>query len=99
VTAVALIPLTLWFATKLVSLAGADHAAFVEWLRSPLAAILMILLLIALFHHLTLGLEVIIEDYVHSARMRWIAVSAVQLGCIALAVAGVISVARIAFGG
>ena len=66
VTAVALVPLTLWFVASLIALTGSDYAKFVRWLRRPLAAFLVILLLIALFTHLALGLQVVIEDYIHS---------------------------------
>jgi succinate dehydrogenase / fumarate reductase membrane anchor subunit len=66
--------------------------------RTPLAATLMILLLIALFHHTALGLQVVIEDYVHSGA-KFAAVIAVRLGCFALAIAGFVATLRIAFGG
>ena len=98
-TAVALIPLTLWFAAALVALAGRGHAALIAWLESPLVAILTILLLIALFQHIALGLQVVLEDYVHSVRTRLAAVLAVRLGCSALAVTGVLAVVRIALAG
>ena len=62
VSAVALVPLTLWFAATIIAHNGSDHAAFIAWLRTPLAPILMILLLIALFDHTALGLQVVIED-------------------------------------
>ena len=62
VSAVALVPLTLWFAATIIAHTGSDYAAFIAWLRTPLATILMILLLIALFHHTALGLQVVIED-------------------------------------
>ena len=58
VTAVALVPLALWFVASIIALAGSDHAAFVAWLREPLAALLMVLLLATLFAHLALGLNV-----------------------------------------
>ena len=60
VSAVALVPLTLWFAASVIAHTGSDHAAFIAWLSTPLAAILMVLLLIALFYHTALGLEVVI---------------------------------------
>ena len=66
VTAVALIPLTLWFAASLIALTGSDYNAFIAWLKAPFVAILMVLFLIALFHHMALGLQVVVEDYVHS---------------------------------
>jgi succinate dehydrogenase / fumarate reductase membrane anchor subunit len=97
-TAVALIPLTLWFVTALVGLAGRGHAALIAWLESPLVAVFTILLLIALFQHVALGLQVVIEDYVHPARGRLAALLVVQLACLALAVAGVFAVIRIALG-
>jgi len=66
VTAVALVPLTLWLAASLIALAGADFATVVGWLKRPLTSLLMVLQLTALFSHLALGLRVVIEDYVHS---------------------------------
>jgi succinate dehydrogenase / fumarate reductase membrane anchor subunit len=98
VTAVALIPLSLWFASALTRLAGAGYDAFTAWLRAPITPILIVLLLVALFHHLALGLQVVIEDYVHSSRTKVAAVTIVQLACSALAVAGIVSVVRIALG-
>ena len=98
VSAVALVPVTLWFAASIIAHAGSDYATFVGWLRTPLATILMILLLIALFHHTALGLQVVIEDYVHSGA-KFAAVIVVRLGCFALAAAGVIATLRIAASG
>ena len=96
VSAVALVPLTLWFAASIIAHTGSDYATFIAWMRTPLAATLMVLLLIALFHHTALGLQVVIEDYVHSgAKFAW--VLAVRLGCFALATAGVVATLQIAF--
>ena len=66
VSAVALILLGLWFAASLIAHAGADHGAVVAWLRNPITAILMLLLVATTFYHAALGLQVVIEDYVHS---------------------------------
>jgi len=98
VSAVALVPLTLWFAAAIIAHTGSGHAAFIAWLRTPLATILMILLLIALFHHTALGLQVVIKDYMHSGA-RFAAVMAVRLGCFALAAAGIVATLRMAFSG
>jgi succinate dehydrogenase / fumarate reductase membrane anchor subunit len=97
VSAVALVPLTLWFAASIIAQSGSDYAAFLAWLRSPLTMGAMILLLIALFQHTALGLQVVIEDYVHS-RGKFAAVVAVRLGCYALATGGVVAILSIAFG-
>jgi succinate dehydrogenase / fumarate reductase membrane anchor subunit len=98
VTAVALVPLTLWFVATIVAHAGSDHTAFIAWLRTPFAAGGMILLLVALFHHTALGLQVVIEDYVHSDA-RFAAVIAIQLCCYGLALVGIIATLRITLGG
>jgi succinate dehydrogenase / fumarate reductase membrane anchor subunit len=97
VTAVALVPLTLWFAASLITLTGSDYSTFVAWLRAPLAALLMVLLLIALFSHLALGLRVVLEDYIHS-KAKIPALLAVRFGCFALAAAGILATLRITFG-
>ncbi len=97
VSAVALVPLTLWFIAAIIAHTGSDYATFIAWVRTPLAATAMILLLIALFYHTALGVQVVIEDYVHSGS-RFAAVIAVRLGCFALASAGIVATLRIAFG-
>jgi len=98
VSAVALVPLTLWFVASILAHTGSEYATFIAWLRTPLASILMILLLVALFHHTALGLQVVIEDYVHSGA-KLAAMIAVRLGCFALALAGIVVTLRIALSG
>ena len=98
VSAVALVPLTWWFVASIIAHTGSDYATAIAWLRTPAASILMILLLIALFYHTALGLQVVIEDYVHSGA-KFAALIAVNLGCFALASAGIVAILRIAFRG
>jgi len=98
VSAVALVPLTLWFVASIIAHTGSDYDMFITWLRAPLATIPMILLLIALFRHAALGLCVVIEDYVHSGA-KFAAVIAVRLGCVALASAGIVATLRVALSG
>ncbi len=98
-TAVALVVLGLWFAAALVALAGADHPTVVAWLRAPLNAIAVLLMIVALFYHTALGVQVVVEDYVQSEWLKIPMLVVVRLGCIALAVAGIFAVLRIAFGG
>lgn len=97
VTAIALVPLTVWFAASLMARAGNDYAAFIAWLRMPFATILVVLLLTTLFYHTALGLQVVIEDYVHSG-MKIPVLLSVRFGCFALAVAGIFVTLRVAFG-
>jgi succinate dehydrogenase / fumarate reductase membrane anchor subunit len=97
-TAIALVPLVFWFATSLVALAGAGHQEIVTWLRGPIAPVAMIALLIAGFHHLQLGLQVVIEDYVHGEAAKFGLIITVKLGCAMMGLIAVFSVLRIAFG-
>ena len=99
VSAVALIVLGLWFAASLIAHAGVNHADFVTWLRGPITAILMLLLLAATFYHAALGLQVVIEDYVHTEWLKTSSLVAMWLISMGLAVAGIFAVLRIAFGG
>jgi len=99
VSALALIFLGLWFAAEVIALAGADRATMLAWLHRPLPAILTILLLAAVFYHAALGLQVVIEDYVHSEWLKLSSLAAMRLISIGLAVAGIFAVLRIAFGG
>jgi len=98
VSAVALVPLTLWFVASIIAHTHSDYVTFIAWLRTPVVTILMILLQIALFDHTALGLQVVIEDYVHSGA-KFAALVIMRLSCFALTVAGIVATLRIAFGG
>jgi succinate dehydrogenase / fumarate reductase membrane anchor subunit len=98
VTAVALVPLVLWFVAALVGHLGADHAAAVAWLRSPLTAVAMILVVVATFVHMALGVQVVIEDYVHHEATKVASLVLMRLACWALGAAALFAVLRVAFG-
>ncbi len=99
ITAVALVPLTLWFIFALASLAGADAAQAAAFVAQPLNAVLLLLLIAATFHHLQLGLQVVIEDYIHNEMAKLAILIAVKLLAVALGVAAAFSVLKTAFGG
>jgi succinate dehydrogenase / fumarate reductase membrane anchor subunit len=96
-TAVALVPLTLWLAASLIALTGSDYNTFVSWLRAPYATVLMIFLLIALLHHMALGLQVVVEDYIHADGVKIPAVVSIHLICFALMIAGIMATLHVAF--
>jgi len=98
VTAVALVPLTLWLAASLIALTGSDYNTFIAWLRAPYATILMIFLLIALLHDMALGLQVVVEDYIRADVVKIPAVVTIRVVCFALMIAGIIATLHIAFG-
>jgi len=98
VTAVGLVPLVLWFAFSVVSLSTGDHAEVTAWLAEPWVAVLTMLLLLATFYHASLGCQVVIEDYIAHEGWRIAALVLVKLVLVALAIAGLFAVAKIAFG-
>ena len=98
-TSLALVPLTLWFMVSLVAMAGADHATIVAWIASPIVAGLLILLVMATFFHTHLGLQVVIEDYVHNEAWKLTLLLVSQAASIVLGLAGVLSILMILFRG
>ena len=98
ITAVALVPLSLWFVIAIIRLVGADVDSVRDWVGNPLPAILLVLLLIATFYHAALGLQVVIEDYVHRELTKLGLVIIVRLACFAFAVAGIFGVVSMAVG-
>ena len=99
ITAIALIPLSLWFVASVVGLAGADHASVTAWLANPVVAVLMVLLIAATLHHAQLGLQTIYEDYVHLHWLKIVADVTTKLASLALGAAAVFAVLKIALGG
>jgi|SRR5688572_15095607 succinate dehydrogenase / fumarate reductase membrane anchor subunit len=98
-TALALVPLSIWFVAGVVALTGASHAEAAAWVGYPLNATLMILTLGLTFHHAQLGLQVVIEDYVHAEGAKLALLILVKLLALALAVAGALAVLRLMIGG
>ena len=98
-TALALVPLTLWFVVSVAGLAGMDHAGAVAWIGSPPVTVLLVLLIAATFWHAQLGVRVVIEDYVHSEAVKLVALIAVKFAAVLLAIASTFAVLRLAFGG
>jgi succinate dehydrogenase / fumarate reductase membrane anchor subunit len=88
----------LWFFASMIEHGGSDYTAFIAWLRTPFSTLMMVLLVAALFHHAALGLQVIIEDYVHSA-VKILALIIMRLGCFTLAATGILAVLRVALRG
>lgn len=97
VTAIALVPLLLWFVIAIVALAGADRATFVAWVHHPVPAVLLVLLLIATFYHGELGLQVVIEDYVENEALRLGLIIVMRLAAILLAALGIFAVLKLSF--
>ncbi|MGE0483425.1 MAG: succinate dehydrogenase, hydrophobic membrane anchor protein [Gammaproteobacteria bacterium] len=97
-TAIAIVPLSLWFVNALLTHMHDDHATLVAWIGSPLVAALLIALLVAVFYHAKLGLQVVIEDYFHDDLVKVALLVAMKLGLAFGALLGVVAVLKISFG-
>lgn len=96
-TAVALLPLGLWLAFSLATLDGFSYAMVVNWVREPITSVLLLLSVVALLYHSYLGIQVVVEDYVHGkAKVVVLVLSA--FAHVFFAVAGLFSILKIAFG-
>jgi len=99
VTAVALIPLLLWFCFSIAMMPEATYATVVAWMKSPFNSVMLILALFASFYHLSLGLQVILEDYISNHNVRMASILGMKLFCFFFAALGIFSVIKIAVGG
>lgn len=96
-TAIALVPLAIWFVVSALGLIGADRAAMVAWMHAPMSAVFAVLLIVAAIYHLALGLQVVIEDYVHSEGWKLALIIAMRLWCVVLVARGILAVLTLAF--
>ncbi len=96
--AMALVPLTLWFMASAVFMVGADLATFKGWVGTHGNPVLLILLTIALYHHAQMGLQVVIEDYIHHEAVTIISLVLVKLGAFFCAAYTIFAIVRLTFG-
>ena len=96
-TAIALIPLTVWFAISIIDIVGADHAAVVNWFSSPVISIFMILFVSTMVYHSTLGVQVVIEDYIHHEPTKLASVVSNNFFAMSVGLACVVAELRLIF--
>ena len=96
-TAVALVPLSLWLVAALLNVVTADHTTVIGWLHAPLVAILCCAFVVAAFYHAQLGLQVVLEDYVHSEWLKLSSIVLTKLLILLLAGVSLFAVLSIAF--
>ena len=97
-TAVALVPLGLWFAASLAALNDYSYAAMAAWIGKPITGALLVATTLCIVYHSWLGVQVVVEDYVHAAGLK---VSFLVLSTFAHAlgaIAGVFAILKIALG-
>jgi succinate dehydrogenase / fumarate reductase, membrane anchor subunit len=98
-TAAALVPLVIWFVWSLIGIAGASYTDVVAWIGAPVNAVLLILLLLIMLWHSMLGLQVIVEDYVHLGWLKLAMLILFRFAHLLLAAVAVYAVLYISFGG
>ncbi|MEM7072155.1 MAG: succinate dehydrogenase, hydrophobic membrane anchor protein [Pseudomonadota bacterium] len=94
-TAIALIPLGLWVMIQAFRIAGASYSELMLWFSSSVNAILLGAFLIAGFYHAMLGLQVVLEDYVHTPWVKLVSLIAVKLVGILLCMTGLFLIIRL----
>jgi succinate dehydrogenase / fumarate reductase, membrane anchor subunit len=96
-TAVANVPLTIAFIFIVIGLLGRNHAAVVQILGSPLVAIVMLLFIFSVTTHMRIGMQVIIEDYVHDEGIKLVLVMANTFFAVAVALASAFAILTLSF--
>ncbi|RXR07034.1 succinate dehydrogenase, hydrophobic membrane anchor protein [Pseudoxanthomonas composti] len=98
-TATALVVLAIWFLVFVVSLIGADFETARVAVAKPWNAILLVGMLVAMFWHAQIGLQVVLEDYVHNTLLALALQTTVKFIAVVGAIASIFAVVRIALGG
>ncbi len=98
-TAVALIPLSLWFAFAVAKHAGDDYQTIQAWIANPFTTTMLTLTAFTTFLHAAQGLQVIIEDYIHHEGVKFATLIGMKLALVSLGVSSVLSILRVAFTG
>jgi succinate dehydrogenase / fumarate reductase membrane anchor subunit len=95
ITAITLIPLSLWMVLYTKQLLSASHEQIIVWLAGPFDSILAIAWVIAAFYHAALGLQVVIEDYVHTEWRKITSIWLMKLTILFFAIAAIVAIFRI----
>ncbi|MBB5735765.1 succinate dehydrogenase / fumarate reductase membrane anchor subunit [Xanthomonas campestris] len=98
-TATALVVLSIWFLVFVLSLLGSDYPAAVAAVSKPWNAILLVGFLVAMFWHAQIGLQVVLEDYIHNSLLALALQTTVKFVAALGAIVSIFAVARIALGG
>jgi succinate dehydrogenase / fumarate reductase membrane anchor subunit len=98
ITAIGLVILGLWFAAELICLDSLDYRGMTMFLASPFNAVMLTLLLLTMLYHSVLGIQVVIEDYVHQGGARIVTLILVKFAHVLAAALGVFSVLKVGFG-
>lgn len=97
-TAIALVPLTIWFAVSLLSLPSLDHVTVLSWMGQTWTTLLLVLLVLVATWHSLLGVRVVIEDYTHEEGQKTLLLVLSTFAHALVAAGGVLAVLKVFFG-
>jgi succinate dehydrogenase / fumarate reductase membrane anchor subunit len=98
-TSVALVPLTVWFVFVVLHLSGLPRADVAHWAANPINAGLLVALVLTTFHHMQLGLQVVVDDYIHVESTRMALLLLIKGAAAVLALIAVVAALKLAFTG
>ena len=98
-SAVLLIPLVTWFLLSLLSLGSLSHGVVTAWMTRPFNALLLSIFVITVVYHSKLGIQVVVEDYVHGQQLLRVTLASMTFVHIIAGATGLYAILRIAFGG
>jgi len=98
-SSLALVPLVLWVIYAGLQLAGAGYDGAVAWVRHPLNAVLLVLLLATSFQHIHAGMRVVVEDYIHKTATKAILLILNLFVCVLFGALAVFAVLKVALSG
>jgi succinate dehydrogenase / fumarate reductase, membrane anchor subunit len=99
VTAVALVPLVVWLIGSLAYHAGSDYESARAFFAQPIAGALLLLLIGTTAYHMKLGMQVIVEDYIHKEGTKLVLLMLNSFFCVAVALIGGLAIIKLSFGG
>ena len=97
-TAIALIPLGLWFVFAFASLSDFSYQSVITFIQAPMNSVLLVLTLLILSYHSQLGVQVVVEDYIHNATLKSMILMSASFAHVVVALVGVFSVLKISLG-
>ena len=96
ISALALVPLSLWFMFSIAALSGDCATGIQEWVSNPIVATLLIAFVVSLFYHAQLGMQEVIEDYVHREGVKYFSILLIKATSVLLVILSIISILHVA---
>ena len=96
ISALALVPLSLWFVFSVATLVGDCATGIQDWIANPIAATLLIAFVVSLFYHAQLGMQEVIEDYVHREGVKYLAILLIKAIAVLLVILSIVSILHVA---